>query len=562
MSLHQTPADARRAASLMLLRDAPSGSGGGVEVLMLRRAERDGDLRSGACVFPGGVLEAADRVAHAWCIGPTDAEASARLDLPAGGLDYLVAAVRESFEEVGVLLACRPDGRALAPAEWAALQPALAPWRLHLHRGEHDIGALCRAFDLRLDLRHLHYFSHWLTPPGVPKRFDTRFFTVPMPAGQTPEPDRAEAVEMMWARPAAALARDSGYVLLPVTRCTLQELQAHPDAAAAHAEAGTRRDIRVTMPRRGRTRQGPRIVLPWEPGWAELGRLDPEGHHQALAEIVPGEPVRLSPRIVRVTAPNAGMMTGPGTNSYLVGDDDPGAPLAVIDPGPDLPAHREAILAAAPRRITHVLTTHTHVDHSPGAAALAQATGARVVGRRAPPHPGQDATFAPDAEPVEGDVLHLGLGTTLYALQTPGHASNHVCWRLAEEKLLFTGDHLMQGSTVVINPPDGDMRAYLSQLERLLHMDLDWLAPGHGFLVAEPHAVIRALVAHRLKREAKVLEALQQHGPATVQALVPAAYNDTPVPLHGVAARSLLAHLLKLQAEGRTSASDGVWRVA
>ncbi|MCP5283711.1 MAG: MBL fold metallo-hydrolase [Burkholderiaceae bacterium] len=558
MSVHQTPADARLAASLMLLRDAAEG---GVEVLMLRRAERDGDLRSGACVFPGGVLEAGDRAAHAWCLGPGDAEASARLGLAEGGLDYLVAAVRESFEEVGVLLACRPDGSALPAADWAALQPELAPWRLQLHRGEQDLGALCRAFDLRLDLRGLHYFSHWLTPPGVPKRFDTRFFTVPMPAGQVPEADRAEAVELMWAQPAVALARDSGYVLLPVTRCTLQELQAHPDTAAAHTEAGARRDIRVTMPRRGRTRKGPRIVLPWEPGWAELGRLDPDGHHQAWAEIVPGEPVRLSPRVLRVTAPNAGMMTGPGTNSYLVGDDDPAAPLAVIDPGPDDATHRAAILAAAPRRITHVLTTHTHVDHSPGAAALAQATGARIIGRRAPPYPGQDAAFRPDEEPAEGDVLSLGTGTTLHALQTPGHASNHVCWRLAEEKLLFTGDHLMQGSTVVINPPDGDMLAYLAQLERLLPMDLDWLAPGHGFLVAQPHDVIRALVAHRLKREAKVLLALQQHGPANVQALVPAAYDDTPAPLHGVAARSLLAHLLKLQAEGHAVESGGVWRV-
>lgn len=559
MSVHQTPPDARLAASLMVLRDAPEG---GVEVLMLRRAEREGDLRSGACVFPGGVLEAADRAAHAWCLGPSDAQASARLGLAEGGLDYLAAAVRETFEEVGVLLACRPGGQPLAPDEWAALQPALAPWRLWLHRGERDVGALCQAFDLRLDLRHLHYFSHWLTPPGVPKRFDTRFFTAPMPAGQRPEADRAEAVEMMWTRPADALAAGSGYVLLPVTRCTLQELQAHPDAATAHAAAAERQDVRVTMPRRGRTRQGPRIVLPWEPGWAELGRLDPEGHHQAWAEVVPGAPVRLSPRIVRVTAPNAGVMTGPGTNSYLVGDDDASAPLAVIDPGPDDPTHRAALLAAAPRRITHVLVTHTHADHSPGAAALARATGACVVGRRAPPHPGQDAGFAPDLEPSEGEVFRLGAGTTLQALHTPGHASNHVCWQLREERLLFTGDHLMQGSTVVINPPDGDMRVYLAQLERLLALDLDWLAPGHGFLVAEPHAVIRALMAHRLRREAKVLAALRQHGPAPVPALVPRAYDDTPVNLHGVAARSLLAHLLKLEAEGLAVHSAGVWRYA
>lgn len=552
---HETPADARRAASLMLLRD---GEGGGLEVLMLRRAEREGDLRSGACVFAGGVLEEADRAARAWCIGPGDAEASARLGLPEGGLDYYVAAVREAFEEVGLLLACRPDG---SPADLAPLRDALQPWRVRLNAGEHDIGALCRAFDLRLDLRGLHYFSHWLTPPGVPKRFDTRFFTALAPAGQEAEADRTEAMALMWTRPEEALRDGSGYVLLPVTRTTLQDLARQPDAATAHAEAATRRHIGVTMPRRGQTRRGPRIVLPWEPGYAELARLDPDGQRPASAEIVPGVPVRLSPRITRVTAPNPGVMTGPGTNSYLVGEPDagPGAPLALIDPGPEDENHLAALLAAAPRAITHIVATHTHADHSPGAAALARATGARVIGRRAPPHAGQDRHFAPDHEPADGEVLVLGPTTTLHALHTPGHASNHVCWRLAEERTLFTGDQVMQGSTVVINPPDGDMRAYLESLQGLLALELDWLAPGHGFLVADPAAVLRALIAHRLGREAKVLAALRAHGPGDLAALVTHAYDDTPAYLHPVAQRSLLAHLLKLRADGAAAESGGVW---
>ncbi len=553
-ALHHTPADARLAASLMLLRDAAE-PGAGLEVLMLRRAERDGDLRSGACVFPGGVLEAADAAAAPWCLGPDDATFSARLGLPTGGLAYAVAAVRESFEEVGLLLACRPDG---STPDLAPLAAELAPWRLRLHRGEASLGELCQAFHLRLDLRGLHYFSHWLTPPGVPKRFDTRFFTALAPAGQVADPDRSEAVELMWARPAEALAKGSGYKLLPVTRTTLQELQRQPGAAAAHAEAATRRDIGLTMPRRGATRQGPRIVLPWEPGYAELARLDPDGHHGASAEIVPGVAVRLSPRITRITAPNAGMMTGPGTNSYLVGAPEAG-PLVLIDPGPEDPQHRATILAAAPRTITHVFTTHTHGDHSPGAAGLAAATGAVVWGRRAPPQAGQDHAFAPDHEPMDGETLALGDGTVLRAVHTPGHASNHLCWWLPEEKTLFTGDHVMQGSTVVINPPDGDMVAYLQALEGLLALDLDWLAPGHGFLVDQPHAVVRALIAHRLKREAKVLAALQAAGPANVTALVPVAYDDTPAGLHPVAQRSLLAHLLKLQAEGRAAEAAGAW---
>ncbi|MDZ7590552.1 MAG: MBL fold metallo-hydrolase [Rubrivivax sp.] len=154
----------------------------------------------------------------------------------------------------------------------------------------------------------------------------------------------------------------------------------------------------------------------------------------------------------------------------------------------------------------------------------------------------------------------LGPDSTLRVIHTPGHASNHLCYLLEEERLLFTGDHVMQGSTVVINPPDGNMAAYLQALHALLDEDLQWLAPGHGFLVAEPQAVLRALIAHRLRREAKVVAALRQAGPARLDALLPQVYDDVPAALHGVARRSLLAHLLKLLGEGaaRVVAEDDV----
>ena len=154
----------------------------------------------------------------------------------------------------------------------------------------------------------------------------------------------------------------------------------------------------------------------------------------------------------------------------------------------------------------------------------------------------------------EGDRLALGEGVTLRVIHTPGHASNHLCYLLEEEKLLFTGDHLMQGSTVVINPPDGDMAVYLDSLRRLLDEDLDWLAPGHGFLIDAPHTVVNKTIAHRLGREAKVVAALQglaASAPAHEAALLAQVYADTPAHLHGVALRSLRAHLLKLQADGR-----------
>jgi glyoxylase-like metal-dependent hydrolase (beta-lactamase superfamily II)/8-oxo-dGTP pyrophosphatase MutT (NUDIX family) len=549
MTPHETPADARRAASLMFLRDGADG----LEVLMLRRAERAGDLRSGACVFPGGVLDVADRQAHRWVLGADDAQASERLGLPGGGLDYLIAAVRESFEEVGLLLACRADG---SPAR---VEPeALRPWRARLQQAATSMAELCAAFDLRLDLRSLHYHSHWLTPPGLPKRFDTRFFTVLAPAAQTAEADLGEAVELMWTTPAAALAPGSGYKLLPVTQRTLLALSRFGDAASAHAEAGTRREVPLIMPRRGATRGGPRVVLPDEHAYAEIARLDPDGSRPASAEIVPGVPVRLSPRILRVTAPNPGVMTGPGTNSYLVADPSGGG-WALVDPGPEDASHCQALLDAAGGALTQIFVTHTHKDHSPGALALQRATGAPVLGRRAPAQAGHDERFAPDVEPVHGQRFVLGPTTTLRVLHTPGHASNHLCFLLEQEKTLFTGDQVMQGSTVVINPPDGDMAAYLRALEALLDEDLDWFAPGHGFLVAEPKAVLRGLIAHRLRREAKVLQALRTHGPGDLAALVRPVYDDVPQALHPVAQRSLLAHLLKLRADGLARESAGQW---
>jgi glyoxylase-like metal-dependent hydrolase (beta-lactamase superfamily II)/8-oxo-dGTP pyrophosphatase MutT (NUDIX family) len=543
---HRTPADARPAASVLLLRDGAAG----VEVLMLRRAERDGDLRSGACVFPGGVVDAHDRAAAEVCIGADDAMLSARLSLAEGGLAYAVAALRECFEEVGLLLADRP-------VDVAELQP----WRLRLHRGELSIAEFCAAQGLRLDLRELHYHSHWLTPPGVPKRFDTRFFVAPAPAGQDAVADATEALELMWLTARAALDPARGLKLLPVTRRTLEELARFPSAEAALADARDRREIRLTMPRVATSRRGREIVLPDQLPWAEIGRLDPEGRGDVSCELVAGRPVWLSPRIVRVTAPNPGVMTGPGTNSYFVGADDE---WTLIDPGPADAAHLQALLAAAPGRVARILVTHTHPDHSPGAVTLAAATGAPVFGRRPAHAPGQDSSFAPQRELAHGERLALGEAGTLRVIHTPGHASNHLCYLLEDEKLLFTGDHVMQGSTVVINPPDGDMAAYLRALHGLLDEDLEWLAPGHGFLVEAPHAVLRGLIAHRLRREAKVLAALQEHAPCRIDALLPEVYADVSAALYPVARRSLLAHLLKLQQDGvarMEGMDDEVWHL-
>lgn len=540
---------ARRAASLIILRD---GADGRPEVLMLRRAERDGDMRSGVWVFPGGVLDPEDEALGARCDGDLEASANERLGLAGGAIAYTVAALRECLEEVGLLYATAGD------VEAARHERAL------VRRGE-DFAALCARHGLRLDAGALAYHSHWLTPPGMPKRFDTRFFIARAPQGQAAVVDAGEALELAWLTPEQALDKARALKLLPVTRETLKDLARFATVAEALAEARTRRHPPRMMPRLGRNAAGQvRPVLPHEWAYAEIARLDPVGLGNVCFELPPRQPVRLSDRVTRVTCDNGSVMTGPGTNTYLVRE--PGSSeVTVIDPGPDdanTEAHLQAVLAAAaPGTIVQILVTHTHKDHSPAARRLAELSCAPLVGRIADHPQWQDAGFRPQHEPVDGERLQLGGSTTLRAVATPGHASNHICWLLEEEGMLFTGDHVMQGSTVVINPPDGDMVAYLASLEGLLAIDgLRWFAPGHGFLMASPQDEVRRLVAHRLAREAKVVAALREAGPATVDELVPVVYGDVPAARHGIAARSLTAHLLKLAHEQRARVEDDRWQ--
>ena len=557
------PPKARQAASLIVLRDAPAGSSRGMEVLMIRRAERAGDQNSGATVFPGGLLDASDKGHYQRCNGLDDTAASARLGLPADGLHYWVAAVRECFEEAGLLLATDASGNtvdlnALPPDEVVALRRAL-------HANEVGMDAVCERFNVRLATDRLAYHSHWITPIGLPKIFDTRFFITEAPPGQTAVADATETVDLLWMTPAEVLDRSNGLRLMNVTEITLKSLAAFSRAADAVAWARAQASVPINRPRIGMSAKGRRPLNRGDWAYAELGRLDPDGKGTASTELTPGQGVWLSPRVLRVTADNGSMMTGPGTNAYFIGA--PGSDSwALLDPGPDDAEHVAALLAAAPGRITRILCTHTHKDHSPAAATMAAATGAPTFGRVAAYPEWQDQSFQPSQVLGDGDLLALGDGVTLRVVHTPGHASNHLCFLLEEEKLLFTGDHLMQGSTVVINPPDGDMAVYLASLRKLLDIPLDWLAPGHGFLIDEPHAVVHKTIAHRLGREAKVLAALgalAADAPTDEAALLAAVYADTPKALHAMALRSLRAHLQKLQADGRARSGAGdTWQAA
>lgn len=269
------------------------------------------------------------------------------------------------------------------------------------------------------------------------------------------------------------------------------------------------------------------------------------------APLVVGEPVAVSPRVRRLLAPNPSVMTGPGTNTYLIGTDD----VTVIDPGPADDSHVAAIIAAAEAdggRLARIVCTHTHSDHWPATDELARRTGAEVLAYASRDGLEVTGTLA------DGDGIEAG-DHTLRLLHTPGHASNHLCVLLTEEHLLFTGDHIMQGVTVVIAPPDGDMGAYMASLARISSLDppLARIAPAHGYVLDDPAAVIAAYVAHRTAREELVAEALAGvTGTATVDDLVPVVYADVDEALYPVARLSLWAHLRKLVDDGRATVDD------
>jgi glyoxylase-like metal-dependent hydrolase (beta-lactamase superfamily II) len=265
--------------------------------------------------------------------------------------------------------------------------------------------------------------------------------------------------------------------------------------------------------------------------------------------------VALAAAVWRIVAGNAGLMTGPGTNTYVFGETE----RTVIDPGPDDERHLDAILTAGGPGIRWILATHTHRDHSPLVAKLAMLTGAQVIGLPPPRDGRQDESFTPDRMPADGEVLELG-GCRVVAVHTPGHASNCVCYLLERERLLFTGDHVLEGVSPVILPPDGDMGAYIGSLDKLMPLDFERIAPGHGDVMAHAKRALIALRAHRMSREDKVLRSLAKMHEATIAALTPLVYDDVPADRHGWARLTLEAHLIKLLREGRVAEQGGNWR--
>jgi glyoxylase-like metal-dependent hydrolase (beta-lactamase superfamily II) len=267
----------------------------------------------------------------------------------------------------------------------------------------------------------------------------------------------------------------------------------------------------------------------------------------------------------RLLAGNPSPFTFTGTQTYVVGEGE----VAVIDPGPDDPAHVDALIRTLQaERVAAILVTHTHRDHSPASRPLAAATGAPVVGCTSlaleDDGPRADAAFdfdyAPDRVLRDGERV-AGPGWTLEAVATPGHTSNHLCFALAEAGALFTGDHVMGWSTSIISPPDGNMADYMRSLHRLLERDDRVYYPTHGPAVTDPKAHVQALIDHRRMREARILAQLAA-GAATIPDMVAAIYQDVDPSLHPAAQRSVLAHLIDLEQRGRVACDGEKWKQA
>lgn len=486
--------DPRPAATVVLMRD----TGGGLEVLL---TERPKHLRfmGGALVFPGGSVAPSDSdIAWAQLSKlslPAAAELLGVFD-PLEALGIYVCALRESFEEVGYL--AHPGPLSEIPRSEADEPQGFL--------------AACAARRLMLPTDELVPAGRWVTPLGASVRFDAHFFITRVRENWTPDPDPREVASCRWMTPSEALAElgSGGVLMAPPTIEMLQLLGSYSDVDAALD--GVKRN-----------------------------RL--KGAGNVLS-------VRISPLVGVVLAPNAGLMTGPGTNTYVVGS---GGRSAVIDPAVDAEEYLDAVLRMA-GDVEQILVTHRHSDHVGGAERLSKMTGAPVKAWGTDPIPG----IAGVQSISDGETLELP-GTRLRALHTPGHASDHLVFYMEGAASLFAGDNIMGEGSAVIAPPDGDMSAFLASLRRLEKLHIDRIFPGHFRPLDGGPEVIAELIRHRLAREAAVLAALQE-GAGTPEEIVSVVYRDTPVALHPIAVFSVAAHLQRLLEEGQAEVDGERWK--
>ncbi|MGJ7542984.1 MBL fold metallo-hydrolase [Variovorax sp. LT1R16] len=535
-------APVRDAATLLLLRDTPAG----IEVLMTRRSDR-ASFGAGAYVFPGGRIDAGDAKAHG--------VAERRVTQSDLQLTQSIAALRECFEELGVLLARHADGRPVEAAEVAAMDRSTAD-------GTQPFAAQCAAQGLRLATDQVFTFAHWITDRDLPKRFDVPFLVARMPEGQTPTADETEQFEPVWVRPADALERHKagGFLLMFPTVRTLERFTAYASVDAVLAACALEQPLFTSCPRAGLLKGQEARYMESDTPYGELALVCPDGQIVHALDWQSETPVRLLHNLQRLTAPNPSAMTGPGTNSYIVGDAATG--YIVIDPGPRDEGHIARLHAATGGDIRMIVCTHSHADHSPAAAplqALCTSTKPPILGLASAPTARANAQFTPDRALADGEHLVLQGASretthTLRVIHTPGHAANHLCLVLEEDGLLFSGDHILNGSTTVVDPPDGHMTAYLDALDTLDEAcatgGVDFILPAHGYVLGSARDAIAYLKMHRLRREARILAAMRAQPQGTPEEWLPVAYGDVPQRMWPVAARSLAAHVERIRERG------------
>lgn len=496
----------RDAATVILARPT---DGGGYEVLLTRRPESMAFM-GGAYVFPGGARDdgdSGDALTVRSALSAEEARDRLGEDIePSRALGLFCAGVRELFEEVGVLLARDPAGR---PVDPGIVLERYAPRQAELAHDPEGFAAFLTEEGLTLATDLLVPHGRLVTPEVSPIRFDARFFAAPFPEGQEVVPDPEEVPETCWMTPADAIA------------------------------AGRAEELDVPIP-----------TMAILQGLSEAPSYEALLHGRTKARQVEAEEV--SPLVSRILAPNPGLATGPGTNTYVVAS---GEETVIIDPAVPDPVFVEAVTQVAGNRgrTSMILLTHLHPDHIGGVATLAEQFGCEVAGWEG----------ATDESPLitrplaDGEEIHLG-DVTLRVLHTPGHASHHLCFRLENEGSLFAGDVVAGAGTVVIAPPDGDMGDYLTTLERLLETGVGRIYPGHGPVIDDGEAKLREYVAHRRDRERQVLDALES-GLETIPEMVKRIYADIDEALHPMAEMSVRAHLDMLEGEGRVDRRDDRW---
>ena len=524
------PAPTRPAATLLLLRDAP----GGVEVLLTRRSST-ARFAPNVYVFPGGGIDAADALAHG--------QARRRPGQSDLQLTQAIAAIRESYEELGVLLAQHADGSYPTSDAVATLDRVL------------PLATQCKSAGLVLAADEVFTLAHWITDRNLPHRFDVPFLVGRMPAGQTPVADEIEQFDPRWLQPAEALEQHAAgtlSMLFPTVR-TLEWLCGHATVQAVLDACQSEAPLWVSTPRTGLLAGQEARYMETDTPYGELVLTSPDGQVVHPLDWQCERAVPLLKNLLRLTAPNAGMMTGPGTNSYLVGTLETG--YIAIDPGPNDAGHIARLHAAASGRIEAIVCTHSHPDHSPGAWVLQALCAHRppVLGLPSAATARSDSHFTPDRMLLNQELITVtgrAERHDLMVVYTPGHAANHLCLVLVGDGLLFSGDHILNGSTTVISPPDGNMGAYLDSLDRLQDActshQIEFILPAHGHAIGHASQAIARLKAHRLRREARVAAAMQAQPDGTLDDWVALAYSDTSPSLWPVARRSLQAHVDRL----------------